>query len=384
MMRIRSFIFALVGIAVLMLMWQLARADAPSVSHPAQVELRLLLPSLLESEAEHASVAYLPGVGAVITLDLVRGPNTIEGKTPHDGTRDWAIYLMRTFGPRVTSLPPNEIIAMSIDFYDYTDTVYHQLVITSSPATIADPNSYTILLNGKPYAEAAGQLGAAPVGTATAVAPPAQRSGQAQQAIPPTVVVPPAPAAAPAAPVQATGPLSVTLDFADQSDVGQNWSIVGGTWRLENGGYAQTDLGRYDLIAYYSRQLTGAGLIQTDLSHVAGEMGGGIVFNAPRNTSKNGAHMVSYTAGGTYIQYGYFDQQGVFQFQGGLNTRSGADGQPHTIAVRVTGTTYEVLLDNEVIARDVPLQGQPGGYAGLLVSTSHVIFDNVVIESTQP
>jgi hypothetical protein len=381
MMRRRSLIFALVGVVVLLLMWQLARADAPSVSHPAQAQLRLLLPSLLQSEAEHVSVAYLPGIGAVITMDLVRGPNAIEGKPPHDGTRDWAIYLMRTFGPQIKALPANEIIAMSIDFYDYTNTVYHQLVITSSPATIADPATYTILLNGKPYAEAAGQLAAAPVGTAVAVAPPAQRSESAQQTIAPTVAVSPAPAASP---VQASGPISATLDFADAGDVGQNWSVVGGTWSLESGGYAQSELGRYDLIAYYSRQLSGDVLFQTDVQYVAGEMGGGIVFNAPRNTSKNGAHMVSYTAGGTYIQYGYFDQQGIFQFQGGLNTASGADGQPHTIAVRLSGTTYEIRLDNEVIARDVPLQGQPSGYAGLLVSTSHVIFDNVVIESTQP
>jgi hypothetical protein len=48
----------------------------------------------MDSEAEHAAGSYFPGQGAFITLRLLRGPNSVNGKPAYAGTRDWIIYLM--------------------------------------------------------------------------------------------------------------------------------------------------------------------------------------------------------------------------------------------------------------------------------------------------
>jgi hypothetical protein len=43
--------------------------------------------------------------------------------------------------------------------------------------------------------------------------------------------------------------------------------------------------------------------------------------------------------------------------------------------------TYTIRLDGAVLAKDVPLEGQPGGHVGLLASTSYVLFDQAKLES---
>jgi hypothetical protein len=141
----------LAACALLVLLWQGARAEVPVVSHPAHVQVRQILPALRDSEAEHASGAYLPGVGAVVTLDLVRGPNTMPGQPAPISVRDWTIYLMQTFGAQLDAVPPDELIAFSVDFYDFDSTTYQQLVIRSRAADAADPLAYEVWLNGQPY-----------------------------------------------------------------------------------------------------------------------------------------------------------------------------------------------------------------------------------------
>jgi len=146
----------LAGVLLFLVTRQIAQADAPTISHPAHNQVRAILPELRDTQAEHASGAYVPGVGAILTLELVRGPNSIKDLSPSTGTQDWAIQLMRTFGPRLNEVPPYETIALSIDFYDYAVVVYHQLVITCRAAEINHPSQYLIWLDGKPLENSAG------------------------------------------------------------------------------------------------------------------------------------------------------------------------------------------------------------------------------------
>jgi hypothetical protein len=148
--------YRLLALLVLLLAaWQVVRAEAPVVSHPAQVQLAQMMPSLIDSEAEHASGAYIPGVGAVVTLDLLRGPNATPGKTAAAGVYDWLFYLVQTFGPQLEAVPPDEIITFSVQFYDYDSATYQQFVIVSRAAEVDDPAQYDVWLNGQPYAEGA-------------------------------------------------------------------------------------------------------------------------------------------------------------------------------------------------------------------------------------
>jgi polysaccharide pyruvyl transferase CsaB len=363
----RTLLLGLTMLVVLLLMWQVARADAPSVGHPAQQQIQLIMPSLIDSEAEHVSGAYIPGVGAVLTLDLLRGPNTLPDKPSYQGTRDWAIYLMQTFGPQLSAVPPDEQIAMSIDFYDYADTVYHQLVIACRASAAADPGRYTIWLDGKPYDEAASLLGAPAPDMIAATSAPSATTAPAPASAPPATT----------AQAQPSGPISATLSPAGAQD----WTPIVGQWSLGAQGYAQTELGKFDLLTMLNRPVAGDFRLQVSMTFVAGEMGGGVVFNAPHGDSKNGAQMISYTSKGSYLQWGYYDESGVFQYKGGAIVPDGADGKRHTLLVRASGTSYSISLDGAEIAPSIPLDHAPGGHIGLLASTSHVLFADLRLES---
>jgi hypothetical protein len=395
MMRKRAFILGLLGGLVLLLTWHVALADVPRVSHPAHRQVYQIIPDLLNSEAEYATGAYIPTIGAVITMNLIRGPNTLADKPSYEGTRDWVIYLMQTFGPRLTEVPPTEAVAISVDFYDYAQVGYYQLVVTSRAADVADPSKYSIWLNGKPYDEVLREAATASSGVAVEVlptlAPTATLPLTTEPIVLPTIAATPtltptaSPTPAPAAPTvtPTPGPVDVALDFNNPRTL-TDWTAIGGQWVLTDSGYAQVELNRFDLISFFSRPISGDFTLQADTIFVEGKMGAGLIFNAPTNTGKEGAQMVSYAGAGSFIQWGYFNEIGVFQFQGGRDVVSGADGKPHTLSVRVTGESYEVSLDGQVLAQGVPLQRPAEGYAGLLASTSHVTFDNVSIKSNTP
>ncbi len=384
MFRKRSTMFTVPAVLILVLMWQLVQADAPSTSgqaaipttsHPAHAQVRQILPTLFQSQAEHVAGAYTPGMGATIILDLIRGPNSVPNQPSYVGTRDWAIYLMQTFGSQLTAVPADEQIAISVDFYDYHDVTFHQLVVSTPAATVGDPSAYTILLDGQPYAEATSQPGSAPSEGGNLVPPTTPAGGEvpaAQTTAMSTIMEPP-------------GEVSLSFDFEDPQAAAQMWKPVPGMmWTFTDVDYAQTELGKFDLISILNQPVAGDYTFQADMKYIEGQMGGGLIFNAPTNDSKKGAHMISYTADGTFLQWGYFDENGDHQFQGGTSVESGADGQWHTLSVRVEDDQYDVTIDGKLVAENVPVVQPSPGYVGLLASTSHVLFDNVKLEGIQP
>jgi hypothetical protein len=154
--RWRPLLLAGVALVALLMMWQVVGAQAPAgVPNAAQDQLIQILPSLRDSEAEQVAGAYIPGVGAVITLDLLRGPNTFKDKPADAGVRDWAVYLMGAFGPKLSAVLPEETIAISVNYYDFATRTYHQLVITSTSANVKDSGTYRIWLDGQRFGGAA-------------------------------------------------------------------------------------------------------------------------------------------------------------------------------------------------------------------------------------
>lgn len=353
--RWRSLLLGSLALALLLMMWQAASAQGLVLGpHPAQEQIRQILPALRDSEAERASGAYIPGVGAVIALDLIRGPNSLPDKASYAGVHDWAYYLLGAFGPKLSAVPADETIAISIEYFEYRDRVYHQFVISSRAGDIADGAKYHAWLEGQPYEQAVAQI-----------------AGQPAPAVPA--------AQAPAAPAA-----SASYTFDDAGAGAAEWAPLAGSWQTAEGGYAQSELGRYDLASLLQRPIAGGYRLQADVKFVEGEMGGGLIFNAPNGDNKSGALMISYSEKGSYLQWGGFDDKGVFAFKGGSPVPSGADGKWHTLAVRVSAGSYGVSLDGTQLVAEVPLNGQPGGHVGLFASTSHVIFDNIVLELDQP
>jgi hypothetical protein len=396
MKRKRLMILGIIASLLMVMMWQVVHADAPTVTHPAQKQVNQIMASLIDSEAEHANGAYFPGAGAFITMDLLRGPNSTKKKASYEGTRDWLIYLMQTFGPKLTEVPPAETIGMSVEFYDYAQVFYHQLVITCRAGDVSDPGKYNIWLDGKPYAEAVGQPGGAnpapaattPAATAKANASPAANPSPAATSTPGKNLTPATTGGETAAsqvgprltPLAGTFKLLPDLTSAQS---GKDWNVVNGQWDFTGQGYKQSELGKFDLISFYNRPLAGNFHLQTDLKYLEGEMGGGLVFNAPGNNTKKGAQMVSFTGKGSYLQWGYYDSGGIFQYQGGTPVTNMADGQNHTLEVKLTGNAYDVSLDGKTLGQKIPVQGTAGGYVGLLASTSRVLFSNITLESIQ-
>ena len=162
LLRWRTLLIGAATLAMLLLMWQIAGAQASRPGNPAQEQMIQILPSLRDSEAEQAAGAYIPGVGAIISLELLHGPNAWPDKPPDQGVRDWAFFLMGTFGPKFDAVPPGETIAISVRYYNFTTRNYHQLVITSPAATVTDSGTYAIWQDGmaaNPRAEQMGQGG---------------------------------------------------------------------------------------------------------------------------------------------------------------------------------------------------------------------------------
>lgn len=375
------------GLAALVaiLIWQSVAAEAPIVGSPAHIQVKQILTSLRDSEAESADGAYFPGVGAFVTLTLLRGPNSVKGKTAYDGTRDWMIYLMQTFGPKLAAVPPTETIGMSVDFYDYDLQVYHQLVMTAHASDIADPSKYQVTLDGQAYDVAAAQMAAAAQATGVPTQPQPTTVPQATSAVagPTATAAPPATAAPTLAPTP-SGPLNLTANFDDPQAAAAQWTPGSGKWNFADAGYAQTELGTFDRFSYFSQKLTGDYRLEVRVKYLEGDMGAGLIFNAPTAGSKNNAQMVSYAGKGSYFQWGHFDEGGVFQFQGGGSVANGADGAWHTLAIRVTGQTYNVSLDGTALAQNAALSSTGGGYVGVFANTSHVLFDDFKISQTQP
>lgn len=391
MKRIHSTLVVLLGILAALAVWKIVQADdlLPVPTNPVQAQVQAILPSLIASEAERAMGAYYPGIGVFLTLDLLRGPNTQPNKLAHIGTRDWAIYLMQTFGSNLKAVPTRETIALSINYYDFTTLSYHQLVINCLAESVSDPSKYNYWLDGKPFDEVARQLGGSSAGDnsnllpaqgETPVGSPAPAS--ATVSLPPTPGPSPVPTSPPNPATETlSNPFKLSLDFSDTSSSARDWTPLGGTWTFLNGAYTQIELNRFDLISFYKKRLTGNFRFSAQIKYIKGEMGGGLIFNAPSNLTKASAQMISYTAGGTYFQWGYFDKGGIFQYQGGTPVSTGGDGNFHKLEVLVTGSEYEVLLDGISLEKNISLVNGPGGFSGLFGSTSELVFDNVNLES---
>lgn len=368
-----------------------------------------VLGPLRDSEAEYAMGAYVPGEGVTFSLELVRGPNTAEGQTASEGTRAWALYLLETFGPRLTAVPDDELISISVDFYDVADERYHSLVVSVDAADLGNPFATQCWLDGAlcegtfvppvdpnatpPYPAEMSAPAPPPSATKTPVAPatpPLNTAGfRAADLDEPGGPRPLTDVAVivDTRTVNAVPEATATPDnagaFSDPSLVDGVWLPVNGAWIASDGMYVQKELGKFDLVSFYRNPIGGNITFAADMTFLEGEMGGGLMFLAPTREGKAGAHMISFTAGGGYLQWGRFDDAGVFQFQGGANVLPRVDdGTSHRLAVEVSGDVFTVNLDGQTVASGVPIGSGPrDGYVGLFVNTSIVAFDNVTLEA---
>lgn len=185
---------------------------------------------------------------------------------------------------------------------------------------------------------------------------------------------------APTQPPSTAGKPLRSIHFEGVGDDGTSeWHPVSGSWETVEGVFHQQDMSGYDYITLLD--LPGQSRFQMSirLRMVDGEMGGGLIYNAPSLTSRVGAQIVDMDDQGRYLRWGNYDADGAYVFQGGASVASGlSDGEWHTLQVRTDADRSIVLFDGKEIGR--PLNRSQSGYLGLVTSRAQVDFDDLIIE----
>ena len=173
------------------------------------------------------------------------------------------------------------------------------------------------------------------------------------------------------------GDLVYVSDF-DQEPGGAGWVPFNGQWHVSEGQMAQQDPTLHDTGIGYESGTFENYVIQTSFQHHEGA-GAGIFFNMPSPYQINGAHVVRYSDETDALIWGYYDAQGTFVRQGFADIAPPGD-QSHLLRVFSGADSYDVFLDDQLVARDVPLQ-QSQGSIGLTTSRSAAGFSLVEVFS---
>jgi hypothetical protein len=244
----------------------------------------------------------------------------------------------------------------------------------------------TVVQNAAP-AETTGQ-NAAPADSAATVPQSTVRTEESPGTAATAVVVPNEPAVvneqvtkqavAVAQPVAVTGANSFfTEQFQGNTDQSL-WTPLTGDWQFENGALVQQKPDGYDYSI--SRAGTFARFaLSVHFRHRQGA-GGGLLFNMPKSETKRNGHLVRYFENNA-LAWGYFNEENVFTGQGYAAVDPPGD-KLHTLQVIVGDTAYAILLDNRMIAENIPLIST-AGHIGLTGSNSVVAFEEIIITQIQ-
>lgn len=183
----------------------------------------------------------------------------------------------------------------------------------------------------------------------------------------------------------ASTPLSASHASDGYENLGANglvafdghWIPFSGDWQAEDGSLSQLNPNGYDLGIGYEDGVFQSFALEVSLAHLEGR-GGGLLFNMPTPYQLNGAHMVRYSDRADAIFWGYYDDDLKFVGQGyaRLNAPPGQTG--HTFKIISADTTYDIYLDGQLMAGDVPLNRREG-YIGLITSQSKVAYSRVEV-----
>lgn len=158
------------------------------------------------------------------------------------------------------------------------------------------------------------------------------------------------------------------------------WRKIAGKWQFSNDSLVQEDATGFDLAATYAHNAFRNYSYSTTFRHLSGN-GAGILFNLPDPDRLNGGHMVRYSdrrPGGIF--WGYYDDSGKFVGQGYTNVSPPGDVS-HTLRVISGDKTYDVYLDDFLLAANVPLQ-QNYGHIGMITVQSAAEYESAQVAGT--
>lgn len=158
------------------------------------------------------------------------------------------------------------------------------------------------------------------------------------------------------------------------------WVPVNGDWQYLDGQYVQQQTDGFDLLSIYQQPMFTPMTIEVTFRHLSGT-GGGLMFNLPTASAKQGGHMVRYFEDGSVVAWGYFDDADVFIGQGSTPVDLPQQSS-HTLSVTLQEAGYTVRLDGAELVANVPLNTpRESSYVGLSASQSSVAFQKVQVLS---
>ncbi|MBK6794431.1 MAG: hypothetical protein IPG80_18250 [Anaerolineales bacterium] len=174
---------------------------------------------------------------------------------------------------------------------------------------------------------------------------------------------------------QNPGDMVYTSDF-DQEPGGAGWVPISGSWQIASKQMLQSDSTFTDAAIGYETSTFENYTLRATFNHLTGQ-GAGVFFNMPSPYSINGAHLVRYSDETDSIIWGYYDSKGVFTRQGFVDA-SHPGKEAHILQIFSGTDSYDIFLDEEMIARDVPLVSIQGA-VGLVTSRSSAAFSDVEV-----
>ena len=175
-----------------------------------------------------------------------------------------------------------------------------------------------------------------------------------------------------------SGAVAQTSPSNPSKDI-DGWVPFSGRWELDSGLLNQIDGNGFDQGIGYDSNTYQSYTLEVTLRHLEGA-GGGVLFNMAEPDQLAGASMVRYSDRSDAIFWGYFDETGEFEGQGYAKV-SAPGSEEHVFKIESGSSTYAVYLDNQIIARDLPLV-RNSGHIGLISSQSVVAFGPISTNSS--
>lgn len=153
---------------------------------------------------------------------------------------------------------------------------------------------------------------------------------------------------------------------------------ISGEWVQESGVIRQLQNEPTDYMTslnVFGRTYTLESTINLALEGTPEDSGGGFIFHMRDRNARAGASMVRFYDQGKGIVWGVYDDEGVFQ--GAANLELDLDKeQPVKLAVRIGAGSYDILVNDEVIISELPLNSEEG-WVGLVAFRGIIEFSDV-------
>lgn len=328
---------------------------------------------------------YLPDRGLILQSTV-----TIVDAT---ALRAWTQQRLEPFLSRFANFPAAEELIWLIDL-PVSGTMatnmdrQQQEILTVSFGQIDDPLHYAYISNLRPSpVQAQSSAGTASITDDTTVTKVETKAETTQESLPIPAAV--EPATSPPIDTEVTEDSNASdtptllrsLDFDPTTtvpDAPSEWLLISGTWSAQNGYFRQSDSSGYDYIAMLNLAPQQAYQLEVALRMDSGEMGGGVIYNAPSQEGRAGAQIIDMDEQGRYLRWGRYDQDGLYIFEGGVNLDVGlSDGDWHQLRLDSRGEAGTIWFDGQEVGRTT--NRSTAGYVGLVTSRAEMDFDNLTV-----